>query len=89
MHTFEFVTSVKCYEYIWWSSLASLFTTLYFLFEIRRARVIKNKNPGGFIDRQRKEVGVGEEENRRSIFFFLARSLRSRARQSFRKEQRT
>ena len=62
--------------------------TLYFLFKVRRACVIKNKNRRGFIDRQRKRVGVGEEENRRltwgrgfffpkdvyrrSSFFFLA-----------------
>ena len=32
--------------------------TLYFLFKVHRARVIKNKNRGGFIDRQRKGVGV-------------------------------
>ena len=31
---------------------------LYFLFKVRRARVIKNKNRGGFIDRQRNGVGV-------------------------------
>ena len=37
--------------------------TLYFLFKVRRVRVIKNENRGGFIDRQRKGVGVGEEEN--------------------------
>ena len=36
--------------------------TLYFLCEVRRARVIKNKNRGGFVDHQRKGVGVGEEE---------------------------
>ena len=28
--------------------------TLYFLFEVRQVRVIKNKNRGGSIDRQRK-----------------------------------
>ena len=50
--------------------------TLYFLFKVRRARVIKNKKQGGFID-QRKGLGVGEEENRRSLFFVLARALRS------------
>ena len=33
--------------------------------------MIKNKNRGGFIDRQRKAVAVGEEENN-SLFFFLA-----------------
>jgi len=40
--------------------------------------VIKNKNRGGFIDRQRKGVGMGEEENRRRnscLFFFLAHAL--------------
>ena len=36
--------------------------TLYFLFKVRRARVIKNKNRGGFVDHQRKGVGVGEKE---------------------------
>ena len=33
--------------------------------------MIKNKNRGEFIDRPRKGVGVGEEENRWSLFFFL------------------
>ena len=47
------------------------------LFKVRRARVIKNKKQGGFIDRQRKGVGVGEEENRRSLFFVLAGRPRS------------
>ena len=37
--------------------------------------MIKNKNRGGFIDRQRKAKAVGEEENN-SLFFFLA--LRAR-----------
>ena len=32
--------------------------TLYFLLKVRRARVIKNKNRGGFTDRQRKGFGV-------------------------------
>ena len=36
--------------------------TLYFLFKVRRARVIKNKNRGEFVNCQRKWVGVGEEE---------------------------
>ena len=46
--------------------------TLYFLFKVRRARVIKNKNRGAFfIDRQCKGLGIGEEENS-SLFFFLA-----------------
>ena len=34
--------------------------------------MIKNINHGGFIDHQSKGVGVGEEENRWSLFFFLA-----------------
>ena len=38
--------------------------------------MIKNKKPGGFIDRRGKRVGMGEEENRR---FFLALRARSRA----------
>ena len=45
--------------------------------KVRGAHVIKNKKQGGFIDRQRKGVGVGEVENRRSLFFVLARALRS------------
>ena len=34
--------------------------TLSFLFKVRRTGVIKNKNRGGFIERQRKGVRVGE-----------------------------
>ena len=42
---------------------------VYFLFKVRRARMIKKiKNPGGFIDRQRKRVVSGEEENRGARF---------------------
>ena len=51
--------------------------TLYFLFKVHRARVIKNKNRGGFTDRQRKGFGVEEGEN--SLFFFLALRARSRS----------
>ena len=51
--------------------------SLYFLFKVRHARVIKNKNRGEFIDRQRKWVGAGEEEN---INIFLPRVLRSLSR---------
>ena len=36
--------------------------------------MIKNKNRGGFIDRQRKEVGVGEEE-KQTFFIFPSRAL--------------
>ena len=55
--------------------------TLYFLFKVRWARVIKNE-PRGIYWRLRKKAGVGEEEN---ICFFLAfrarsPSLRPRAR---------
>ena len=69
---------------------ASLFTDS--LFSLRVRVIKKNKNRGGFIDRQRKGVGVGEVENS-SLFFFLAlraryRLLRSRARQFFRKERK-
>ena len=39
--------------------------------------MIKNKKQGGFIDRQHKGVGVGDVENRRSLFFVLARAPRS------------
>ena len=41
--------------------------TLYFVFKVPRARVIKYR-PRGFIDRQRNGVMVGEEENRRYLF---------------------
>ena len=44
----------------------------------------KFKNRGGFIDRHRKGVGVGEEENWRSLFSFLA----LRTRQFFEKQKR-
>ena len=44
--------------------------------------MIKNNNRAGFIDRQREEVGVGEENI--SLFFFLA----LRARRCFRKERK-
>ena len=35
---------------------------LYFLFKVRRTRVLKNKTYWGFFDCQRKGAGVGEEE---------------------------
>ena len=57
--------------------------TLYFLFKVRRARVIKNKKRGGFIDRQGVGVGGGGE-NRRFLFFVLA----LRVRRCFRKERK-
>ena len=44
--------------------------------------MIKNNNRAGFIDRQREEVGVGEENS--SLFFLLA----LRARRCFRKERK-
>ena len=46
---------------------------LCFLFKVRRARVIKNKNGGGFTDRQRKGLGL----ERRKFFIFLFRAPRS------------
>ena len=36
-------------------------TLYYFLCKVRRARVIKNKKRGGFIDRKGKGVGMEEE----------------------------
>ena len=48
------------------------YCTLCIFNRVRLAGVIKNKNRGGFIDRQRWGLGIGEEENR-SLFFFLAR----------------
>ena len=42
------------------AELVARLQTLYYLFKVRRARVIKFK-PRGFINRQRKKVGVGEE----------------------------
>ena len=51
--------------------------TLYCLFKVRRARVIKCNRSSGFIDRQHKRVVVGEEENG-SLFFFLALRASSR-----------
>ena len=42
--------------------------TLYFLFKVRRAGVIKDKNRGGFSDRQRKGLGMGKEK----ILIFLS-----------------
>ena len=67
-----------------WRKLYSLFTDP--LFSLRSLSSARNrfKNRGGFIDRQRKGVGVGEEENRRSLFFFLALL----ARQFFEKRKR-
>ena len=53
--------------------------TLYFLFKVRRARVIKNKNRGGFTERQRKKKGVRGREGENSLFFFLALPALSRS----------
>ena len=59
---------------------------LCFLFKVRRARVINriSVNRRGFINRQRKRVMVGEEENRRSFYFSFSGALF--ARWYFRKE---
>ena len=67
--------SCACEKFITFSQFArktiAYSQTLYFLFEVRRACGIKNKNRGGFIDRQRKGVGLEEEEN-----IFLSRASR-------------
>ena len=65
--------------------------TLYFLFKVRRARVIKN-NPrvggGGVIDRQHKGVGVGKKKI--DIFFYRApRSLADVFRKNEKKNKTT
>ena len=50
--------SSACEKFIKFSQFAgktiACLRTLYFLFEVRRARGIKNKNRGGFVDSQRK-----------------------------------
>ena len=69
-----------------WTPVSALTTVLFlacsqtfcFLFNVRRARVIKNKPQRIYIDRKRKGEGAGEEEN--SYFFFLSRSPRSLSR---------
>ena len=58
---------------------------LCFLFKVRRARVIKNKNGGGFTDRQRKGLGVGKEK---ILYFSFSRSALVLAHQCFRKERK-
>ena len=59
--------SSACKKFIKFSQFArktiACLQPLYFLFEVRRARGIKNKNRGGFIDSQRKGAGLEEEEN--------------------------
>ena len=58
------------------AELVARLQTLYYLFKVRRARVIKFK-PRGFINRQRRKVGVGG----RGSFLRSALALaRSRAR---------
>ena len=59
--------------------------TLYFLFKVRRGRVIKNKNRGGFADRQRKGLEVEKEK---ILYFSFSRSALVLARQCFRKERK-
>ena len=68
---------------LWWR-LYSLFTDPLFSLRSLSSARDKFKNRGGFSDRQRKRVGMGEEENRRSLFFFLA----LRARQFFETQKR-
>ena len=59
-----------------WRRLYSLFTDALFSLRSLQSARDKFKDRGGFIDRQRKGVGVGKDENRRSLFssllFFLA-----------------
>ena len=59
--------------------------TLYFLFKVRRGRVIKNKNRGGFADRQRKGLGLGKEK---ILYFSFSRSALVLARRRSRKERK-
>ena len=59
--------------------------TLYFLFKVHRARVIKNKNRREFTDRQRKGLGVGKEK---ILYFSFLRSAFVLARRCFRKERK-
>jgi len=59
--------------------------TLYFLFKVRRARVIKNKNRGGFTDRQRRGLGLEKEK---ILYFSFLRSALVLARRCFRKERK-
>ena len=59
--------------------------TLYFLFKVHRARVIKNKNRGGFTDRQRKGLGVRKEK---ILYFSFLRSALDLARRCSRKERK-
>ena len=67
-----------------WRRLYSLFTDPLFSLRSLSSARDKFKNRGGFSDRQRKRVEMGEEENRRSLFFFLA----LRARQFFERQKR-
>ena len=59
--------------------------TIYFLFKVHRARVIKNKNRGGFADRQRKRLGVGKEK---ILYFSFSRCALVLARRCSRKERK-
>ena len=59
--------------------------TLYFFFKVRRARVIKNKNRGGFADRQRKGLRV---EKAKILYFSFLHSALVLARRCSRKEQK-
>ena len=59
--------------------------TLYFLFKVRRGRVIKNKNRGGFADRQRKGLGVEKEK---ILYFSFSRSALVLARRCSQKNEK-
>ena len=60
--------------------------TLYFLFKVHRARVIKNKNRGEFANRQRKGLGVGKEKIPYFSFSHSALVLAGRCSRKERKE---
>ena len=59
--------------------------TLYFLFKLHRARVIKKQKRGGFTDRQRKRLGVEKEK---ILYFSFLRSALVLARRCSRQERK-
>ena len=59
--------------------------TLYFLFKVHRARVMKNKNRGGFTHCQQKRLGVGKEK---ILYFSFLRPALVLARRRSRKERK-
>ena len=59
--------------------------TLYFLFKVHRAHVIKNKNRGGFADRQQKGLRMGKEK---ILYISFSRSALVLAHRCSRKERK-